>query len=72
MEDYEYLWLLDQEVKRLDSRRPEPPGLAAARELLTVPSDISQDLTHFTTDPRRILRQRDRIARAIVALRSLR
>ena len=42
--------------------------LKQARELLKVPNDVSQDLTHFTTDPRLMLAHRDRVARMIERL----
>jgi hypothetical protein len=56
IEDYEYLWLLQQ---ALASSSDDERGL------LKVPPEISRDLTHFTTDPRVILAHRDRLARAI-------
>lgn len=70
MEDYEYFWLLDQEVKRVASLQRESlePLLDEARALLVVPEDVSKDLTHFTTDPRTILAHRDKIARMIETL----
>jgi len=37
-----------------------------------VPSDVSKDLTHFTTDPRVMLEHRDRVARMIERLRKVR
>jgi len=39
-----------------------------ARGLLKVPNDVSEDLTHFTTDPRKMLIHRDRVARLIERL----
>jgi hypothetical protein len=72
MEDYEYFWLLEQEVKRVAARKQERDAgrLQQARRLLEVPEDISKDLTHFTTDPRPLLAHRDRIAKMIETLRS--
>ena len=43
--------------------------IAEARQLLTVPPTVSQNLTHFTTDPRPILEHRDKVARMIERLR---
>lgn len=73
MEDYEYFWLLDQEVERLAALKRESlePVLAEARGLLVVPEEVSKDLTHFTTDPRTILAHRDKIARMIERLRKV-
>ncbi|MCC7375475.1 MAG: DUF4091 domain-containing protein [Verrucomicrobiales bacterium] len=74
MEDYEYLWLLQQEVTRVSSQpgRQSDPNLADARALLQVPDSISRNLTEFTTVPDPILKQRRRIAEAIVRLRQMR
>jgi hypothetical protein len=71
MEDYEYLWLLEQEVKRTETRHGHTSPWQAARGLLRVPDNISRDLTHFTTDPRPILEHRHRVARMIEHLRRL-
>jgi hypothetical protein len=68
MEDYEYFWLLQREVARL---RNDPRASADVREaeaLLTVPKEISADLTHFTTDPRLMMNHRDHMARMIERL----
>lgn len=81
LEDYEYFWLLAQEVKRVagleaETRRAEKSTrtglLAEARALLVVPETVSRDLTHFTTDPRPLLEHRDRMARMIERLRRVR
>jgi hypothetical protein len=68
MEDYEYLWLLSQAVAQAEAGQADAELLRQARALLTVPPQISRDLTHFTTDPRPILDQRDRIATLIERL----
>jgi len=85
LEDYEYFWLLEQEVKRLGKLDGELKGeglkgerttrtklLAEAKSLLAVPERVSKDLTHFTTDPRPLLEHRDRLARMIERLRQVR
>ena len=72
MEDYEYFWLLQREVARVAAVKGENPALPEARELLKVPSEVSQDLKHFTTDPRPMLRHRERIARMIERLQKVR
>ena len=80
MEDYEYFWLLDREVKRVAATKGEEVKgekvnraelLAAAKALLAVPENVSKDLTHFTTDPRPLLERRDRMARTIERLKRL-
>jgi hypothetical protein len=65
MEDYEYLWLLQEAAWVELLWHGETELLKQARELLKVPKEVSQDLTHFTTDPRVILAHRDRVARLI-------
>ena len=72
MEDYEYFWLLQQEVQRVGTMRGETELLKQARELLKVPGEVSKDTTHFTTDPRVMMEHRDRVARMIERLRKVR
>lgn len=80
LEDYEYFWLLEQEVKRVGKLDGELKGerttriklLAEAKALLAVPEEVSKDLTHFTPDPRPLLEHRDRLARMIERLRQVR
>ncbi len=70
MEDYEYLWLLREEVRRLEEASPRDVGrVEAARALLVVPPEVSKDLTTFTVDPRPILEHRDKVARMIERMR---
>ncbi|MFO1501323.1 MAG: DUF4091 domain-containing protein [Verrucomicrobiota bacterium] len=69
MEDYEYFWVLQQEVTTLAARHGDAALLAQAKALLVVPDEISTDLTHFTTDPRPLAAHRDRMARLIETLR---
>ena len=71
MEDYEYFWFLQQAVERERAKRGESDLLKEAHALLTVPAEISKDLTHFTTDPRLMLNHRDRIARMIERLQKI-
>ena len=47
------------------ARKPE----VQARELLKVPNDVTQGLTHFTTDPRLMLAHRDLVVRMIERLK---
>ena len=72
MEDYEYFWLLQQEVQRLGGIKGETMLVQEARELLKVPDGVSKDLTHFTTDPRVMLNHRDHMALMIERLRKVR
>ncbi|HPY29332.1 MAG TPA: DUF4091 domain-containing protein [Verrucomicrobiota bacterium] len=72
MEDYEYFWLLQREVERVATVKGESPLVQEARALLKVPSEVSQDLTHFTTDPRLMLQHRERVAQMIEQLGKVR
>ena len=72
MEDYEYFWLLQQAATHEQVWHGETELLKQARELLKVPPEVSADLTHFTTDPRLLLAHRDRVARMIERLQSVR
>jgi len=68
MEDYEYFWLLENEVARVAIVKGETKQVQEARALLKVPAEISQDLKQFTTDPRLLLQHRERIAQMIERL----
>jgi len=68
MEDYEYFWLLQKEVDRVRAAKGETELVRQGRELLKVPAEISQDLTHFTTDPRLMLGHREQMAKLIERL----
>jgi len=72
MEDYEYFWLLQQDMENELLWRGETDLYKEARELLKVPTEVSQDLTHFTTDLRLMLAHRDRVARMIERLQAAR
>jgi hypothetical protein len=71
VEDYEYLWTLQQQVDQLQQRKngnaAAKTWLASAKVLLQVPDSISADLTHFNKSPEAIMTRRAAIAQAIVA-----
>jgi hypothetical protein len=69
IEDYEYFWLLKQEIERLKASGTDPSVYREAERLLEVPSDICADLTHFTTTPKPIHQHRAKLAEAIERLR---
>ena len=68
MQDYEYLWLLQQAVEKNRDSKKNAELVREAADLLQVPGEISQDTRHFTTDPRLLLAHRDRVARLIERL----
>lgn len=78
IEDWEYMWTLKQEMARLEALRPTADlrtrreataALREAREALDAPDRLAESLVKFTQDPRDLLRERERIARAIEACR---
>ncbi|MCC7495162.1 MAG: DUF4091 domain-containing protein [Fimbriimonadaceae bacterium] len=64
LEDYEYLVLLRTLLARRDARIPAAER-ARLQALLTVPANISSDLTSFTTDPAPIEAHRAAVAAAL-------
>lgn len=67
VEDYEYLWLLRDLLARHGNQlNPEEAEQFAA--LLTIPAEITSDLTHFTKEPTPIYARRAAIAAAIERL----
>lgn len=69
VEDYEYLWTLQQQVDQLQQKNLNAAAktwLASAKVLLQVPDSISTDLTHFNKSPEAIMARRAAIAQAIV------
>jgi len=63
IEDYEYLWLLRGEIRRVGA------GADSYASLLQVPADICTSLTEFTTTPEPIHAHRAKVAEAIEQLR---
>jgi hypothetical protein len=68
MEDYEYFWLLREAIHKAQASSVKAKLIPEAQKLLEIPPEISQDLTHFTTDPRLLLKHREHVARMIEAL----
>ncbi|MBN1460578.1 MAG: DUF4091 domain-containing protein, partial [Armatimonadetes bacterium] len=69
MEDYEYLWLLQQEVDRLRKAGVAPEVYEHAAALLAVPAEVCNSLTEFATSPEPIHTHRAKVAAAIEELR---
>ncbi|MCY3019930.1 MAG: DUF4091 domain-containing protein, partial [Planctomycetota bacterium] len=70
VEDYEYFVLLKELIEKAKGKA-DAALLQEASALLNVPENISKDTTHFTTDVRPLLAQRDKIARMIERLAKL-
>ncbi len=66
IEDYEYLYLLRE---RLRKQRDvlDPAVIREAERLLVVPEDITKSMTEFTTDSAPILAHRAKVAAMIDA-----
>lgn len=73
IEDYEYFWLLQQEIQRLKaSPRPESAAvLRQAERAATVDPNLVQDLTHFSKSPEALYAKRRQVAEAILAARRI-
>lgn len=80
IEDYEYMWTLEQEIARLEARRPTAAGtvratidgaLQRAREALRGPDRLIESVVMFNKDPGALLAQREGLARSIEACRRI-
>jgi len=68
VEDFEYLWMLREQVRKLRKAGVSGPALDEAEELIRVPEEISTSLTEFTLDPQPIFRRRAKVAEALERL----
>jgi len=70
IEDYEYLWLLRQEIERLKASGAGRSAYREAELLLEVPAEVCTSLTEFATTPEPIYAHRAKVAEAIEGLRA--
>ncbi len=68
MEDYEYLWLLDDLVKKAEAKGVPAMELATARHLLTVDGKFCRSLTEYSREPEDLRLIRMQVAREIERL----
>lgn len=68
IEDYEYFHLLQQAVEKRKAAGDRSAAVREAEALLTVPAEICEDMTHFTTDPALLNAHRAKIAQALERL----
>lgn len=68
IEDYEYLWLLNDLVKKAEAKGVPASELADARRLLAIPESFCKSLTEYSTDPKDLTSLRDQVAREIERL----
>jgi hypothetical protein len=73
IEDYEYLAILADEIKRIEDLGIDGAAalLKKARTLLKVPKSITKSMTEYTRDPVTIEMRRDEIAEMIESLNKL-
>ena len=74
VEDYEYLWMLRDEIERLREKglsQKEKALIEEAERLLEVPTEICASMTDFSRDPRPIFERRLKIARMIERVKGL-
>ncbi|MEA3402953.1 MAG: DUF4091 domain-containing protein [Armatimonadota bacterium] len=80
LEDLEYIWTLKRLIARGEDRLARLQGeqrqrlaglLSQARAALAAPDRLAESPTHYAKDPRHLLRERARLADAIVDLRQV-
>ena len=69
LEDYEYLWLLNERCQAIAKRNPQDARLAAARAAAVVPPQIVRSVVDYTLDPEALYAWRERMAAALEQLR---
>ena len=69
VEDWEAFAVLEELTERLDQTPMNAKLIAANREMLEVPDEVTRDLRHFTKDPLVLLRHRRLLAQQIVKTR---
>ena len=74
LEDYEYLYLLQQKIKAVKDKNMEAENqelLKKAEALLTIDNAIASSMSDYTKDPQLINKRRDDIAKMIESLNSV-
>jgi len=69
LEDYEYFWLLNDLINKLNTTRGDTLLLKQAKKLLIVPETITSSLTNFSKNPDFIYEHRTKLAEMIERLR---
>ncbi len=68
VEDYEYLAILDRQIKSAKTRGVDSKLISRAKALLRVPTQIAKSADKYTSDPQVIEKQRTKIAKMIEML----
>lgn len=71
LEDYDYLLALRRACEQVPAALRSHPTAANARALLDVPAELAVSPHYYNRDPFALLRQRARVANAIVAVKKL-
>ena len=70
LEDYEYLWTLNDLLDKVGAAMKSDPGVDAARRLVSIDA-LVKETGAYDTDPARYAGYRTRLAEAIVGLKSV-
>ena len=65
IEDYEYFWMLNEQIKQLKASDPQNPLIREAEGFLKIPETIVVSMTEFTKDAAPIYAHRSQLARMI-------
>ena len=73
IEDYEYFWLLEQEINRLKrlSSPQAAKALAQAEKAAVIGEEVVVSLSNFTKSPEAVLAKRRQVAEAIITARKV-
>lgn len=70
LEDYEYLWTLNDLLAKAEAAKKSGPAVDAAGKLLTI-GDLVKETGAYDTDPAKYVAYRAKLAEAIVGLKAL-
>lgn len=70
LEDYEYLWTLNDLLVKAEAAKKSGPAIGAARELLSI-DELVKETGAYDTDPAKYVAHRAKMAEAIVRLKAL-
>ena len=68
IEDYEYFWVLRDQIEKLKAEDPENQLLREGEVYLMVPTSIVSNMTDFTKDPELLSVHRTDVAQSIEKL----
>ncbi|MBV9470901.1 MAG: DUF4091 domain-containing protein, partial [Abitibacteriaceae bacterium] len=71
IEDYEYFYLLRDEIQQAQRKGIKAAAVTQAEQLLQVPAAVTANMTTFATEPQPIMVHREKLAQAIETLATL-